>query len=83
MLHPAGPIYPETLAQRPSAGLGSRTLLRGWMYILPRVSFKDFSGAAECNPMVHIFVDAYKLTMMWPEYTPKWADVLRDDSWFR
>ena len=22
-------------------------------------------------------------TMLWPEYTPKWADILRDDSWFR
>jgi pimeloyl-ACP methyl ester carboxylesterase len=22
-------------------------------------------------------------TMMWPEYTPKWAGILRDDSWFR
>ena len=22
------------------------------------------------------------LTMLWPEYTPKWADILRDDSWF-
>src|ERR687894_3262189 len=22
-------------------------------------------------------------TMLWPEYTQKWADILRDDSWFR
>ncbi|HEV2742724.1 MAG TPA: alpha/beta hydrolase [Rubrobacter sp.] len=22
-------------------------------------------------------------TMLWPEYTPKWAGILRDDSWFR
>ena len=22
-------------------------------------------------------------TMLWPEYTPKWADILRDDSWWR
>ncbi len=22
-------------------------------------------------------------TMLWPEYAPQWADLLRDDSWFR
>ena len=22
-------------------------------------------------------------TMLWPEYIPKWADILRDDSWYR
>ena len=81
MLHPAGPIYPETLARGPSAGLGSRTLLRGWMYILPRVSLKDFSGAAESNPMVHIFVDAYRLTMMWEPHAATWAELLRSDGW--
>jgi pimeloyl-ACP methyl ester carboxylesterase len=27
--------------------------------------------------------DANHYAMLWPEYTPKWADILRDDSWFR
>ena len=22
-------------------------------------------------------------TMLWPEYIPRWAEVLRDDSWCR
>ena len=50
--------------------------------LIPDATRDDMADALDIRQEM-ILPGANHYTMLWPEYTPKWADILRDDSWFR
>ncbi len=50
--------------------------------LIPDTTRDAMAGALDLRSEI-LVLGANHYTMLWPEHTPKWADVLSGDSWFR